>query len=140
MTTPLLSGNRLRWFDATIPVVASSPIYTDEHRRQNPQQYGFHAVLPTENGTNVMVTVDPEADEPEMVSQWLYVKHPETGRRVPAKIVDGQVEHCRCESYCQPGCWHDDGWWEYVSSPQRLMANLAWLGSLQIRVTDGGDR
>ena len=142
----MLLGRRLCWFDGernrTLPIIDSRPLYTDE-RAEDPNEWGFFATLPTENGVTVELTVDVGCDDEdrelnrlrgESVSIWLYVKHPETDKLCHARIEGDCAVYdfwCGDEGNCVD---HEHGgWFEYVRSPDDVLDRLAHLGRLRIK-------
>lgn len=144
-THPIVLGSRLCWFDGernvVIPVTDVRPLYTDD--RAEDLEKGYIATLPSENGATIDVTFDPETmGDKSMLTQWLYVKHPQFGHIIDAAVKDGHIVYdprCdgeKCVGYC-PWCnGVDNQWWEYVTSPGQVMNNLAWLGSLPIKAVN----
>lgn len=147
---PIPLGQRLcwRWNDEnlSIPVLSVTPIYTDE-RGDDPMKYGYHADLPTENGATISLLYDPEhaPEQPfdeSKVSIWLYVKHPEYGHRIGARLLRNADANYsitydpRCMGETCTACEHDaKQWWEYVhDGPVHVMQRLRWLGVLPIKV------
>lgn len=144
-THPIVLGSRLCWFDGernvVIPIMDVRPLYTDD--RSEDLEKGYMATLPTENGATVDVTYDPEVvDDKSPMTQWLYVRHPEYGYLIDAKVEDGHIVYdpsCLGEKCPGPCRWcggFDSQWWEYVTSPGEVMSNLAWLGSLPIKAVN----
>lgn len=143
--TPIILGRHLCWFDGaanrTIPIIDVAALWTRPDR-QDMNEWGYIATLPTENGATVDLTYDPgEPDSPnqmdERVSLWVSVAHPDDGRLIGAAVVDGHLVYDpSCLAEACSGCSHDtDRWWEYVTSPEQVMRLLAWLGSLPIKAT-----
>lgn len=136
-SVPVPLGNRLCWFDGarnvTIPVTEVRLLHTNAPFDLD---RGWHAVLPTENGTEVSLTYDPDyADEEESLSIWLDVRHPQYECRVGAWIKNDHIVYDpECLGDACPGCTHDlYQWFAYVTSPSEVMAHLARLGSLPIK-------
>lgn len=136
-TAPVPLANGLVWDGVFIPVVEVKSMYTDGRELAA----GFHAHLPTENGTYVEVTYDrewAEHYEESGVSQWLYVVVGPDARMTGARVRDGRVlYHATCPDHrCDPcDCNSWDQWWvPCVDSPGEVLANLAWLGSLPVEV------
>ena len=136
---PLLLGKRLCWSDETgnrsIPIVSWVPIYTAADKA-DPNEWGFIADLPTENAAVVSVIYDPTEGGvgADKVSMFLYVRHPETGHLIDAKVRDGRIVYdSDCLGERCGGCEHGFGqWWEYVHSAIEVMAKLGYLGSLPV--------
>lgn len=140
---PIALGRRLCWYDGennrTLPIIEVESLYTDE---RDLNEFGFHAILPTENGVTVQLTFDPGGEDEESrelvrargegVTLWLFVKHPVTDKLCAATIRgDRAVYDFWCGDECS--CTHEHGgWFEYVHSVDEVLDRLAHLGRLRI--------